>query len=126
LVYPHTPEKVFPGSVNTFPGAPVAAMVSFTRYSSDAAAVALDATAAATAVGSGLKNLPISLVRAVARSSVVANPGSVKYFPSSALLLSTMHSCCERKDMDASLFVTTLSVLLDSRFTLDIAEDGTQ
>jgi hypothetical protein len=24
------------------------------------------------------------------------------------------------------LFVTTLSVLLDSRFTLDIAEDGTQ
>jgi hypothetical protein len=65
-------------------------------------------------------------VRAVARSSVVANPGSVKYFPSSALLLSTMHSCCERKDMDASLFVTTLSVLLDSRFTLDIAEDGTQ
>mmetsp|Transcript_5905 Transcript_5905/g.25080 ORF Transcript_5905/g.25080 Transcript_5905/m.25080 type:complete len:393 (+) Transcript_5905:697-1875(+) len=126
LVYPHTPEKVFPGSVNTFPGAPVAAMVSFTRYSSDAAAVAFAATAAATAVGSGLKNLPISLVRAVARSSVVANPGSVKYFPSSALLLSTMHSCCERKDMDASLFVTTLSVLLDSRFTLDIAEDGTQ
>lgn len=73
-----------------------------------------------------MKNLPISLDRAVARASVVANPGFVKYFPSSALLLSTMHSCCERKDRDASLFVTTLNVLLDSRFTLDTALAGTQ
>ena len=73
-----------------------------------------------------MKNLPISLVFAVAISSIEANPGSVKYFPSSALLLSTMHSCCERKDRDASLFVTTLNVLLDSRFTLDTALDATQ
>jgi hypothetical protein len=126
LVYPQAPEKVFPGSVNTFPGAPVAAIVSLTRYGLDASAAAFAAAAAATAVGSGMKNLPISLDRAVARASVVANPGFVKYFPSSALLLSTMHSCCERKDMDAWLFVTMLNVLLDSRFTLDTALAGTQ
>ena len=126
LVYPQAPEKVFPGSVNTFPGAPVAAIVSLTRYGLDASAAAFAAAAAATAVGSGMKNLPISLDRAVARASVVANPGFVKYFPSSALLLSTMHSCCERKDMDAWLFVTMLNVLLDSRFTLDTALTGTQ
>ena len=54
-------------------GAPVAAMVSLTRYCwEEAAAVVLAVMAAATAVGSGLKNLPISRVLAAARTSVVA------------------------------------------------------
>lgn len=73
-----------------------------------------------------MKNLPISRVLAAARASVVAWPGSVKYLPSSALLLSTMHNCCDRNDMDAFWLVTTLSVLLDTRFTLDTADLGTQ